>query len=187
MELAYTSKEQAFRDEVRGFIREHLPSDIRDKVLNHKHLGREDYLRWHRKLHERGWIAPNWPVEHGGPGWSPVERQIFADEMAEAGAPPTSGFSITMCGPVLIRFANERQKSYFLPRMLSGEHLWCQGYSEPGSGSDLASLRTRAVREGDHYIINGQKTWTTAAQFADWIFVLARTDPAAKKKQEGIS
>ena len=186
MELAYTSKEQAFREEVRAFLGEHLAADIRDKVLHSRHLGKEDYLRWHRKLHERGWVAPNWPKEHGGTGWSPVERQIFADETAEAGAPPVSGFSITMCGPVLIRFGNERQKSHFLPRMLSGEHLWCQGYSEPGSGSDLASLRTRAVREGDHYVINGQKTWTTAAQWADWIFVLVRTDLAAKK-QEGIS
>jgi len=187
MELAFTSKEQAFRDEVRGFIRERLPNDLRDKVLTSKHLGRDDYLLWHRRLFERGWIAPNWPTEFGGPGWSPVERQIFADEAAEAGAPPVLSFGITMCGPVIMRFGNERQKSYFLPRILSGEHLWCQGFSEPGSGSDLASLRTRAVKEGDHYIVNGQKIWTTAAHFADWIFLLVRTDPAAKKKQEGIS
>ena len=187
MELAFTSKEQAFREEVRGFIREHLPNDLRDKVLTGKHLGREDYLRWHRQLHERGWIAPNWPTEHGGPGWSPVERQIFADEMAEAGTPPVLSFGITMCGPVIMRFGNEQQKSYYLPRILSGEHLWCQGFSEPGSGSDLASLSTRAVREGDHYVVNGQKIWTTAAHIADWIFLLVRTDPTAKKKQEGIS
>jgi alkylation response protein AidB-like acyl-CoA dehydrogenase len=187
MELAFTSKEQAFREQVRGFIREYLPNDLRDKVLTGKHLGREDYLRWHRQLHERGWIAPNWPTEHGGPGWSPVERQIFADEMAEAGTPPVLSFGITMCGPVIMRFGNEQQKSYYLPRILSGEHLWCQGFSEPGSGSDLASLSTRAVREGDHYVVNGQKIWTTAAHIADWIFLLVRTDPTAKKKQEGIS
>ncbi|HUK07822.1 MAG TPA: acyl-CoA dehydrogenase family protein [Stellaceae bacterium] len=187
MELAFTGKEQAFRDQVRGFIRERLPNDLRDKVLTSKHLGRDDYLLWHRRLFERGWIAPNWPTEFGGPGWSPVERQIFADETAEAGAPPVLSFGITMCGPVIMRFGSERQKSYFLPRILSGEHLWCQGFSEPGSGSDLASLRTRAVKQGDHYIVNGQKIWTTAAHFADWIFLLVRTDPAAKKKQEGIS
>jgi alkylation response protein AidB-like acyl-CoA dehydrogenase len=186
MELAFTSKEQAFRNEVRSFIRERLPNDLRDKVITGKHLTRDDYLLWHRRLYERGWIAPNWPTEYGGPGWSPVERQIFADEVAEAGAPPVLAFGITMCGPVIMRFGNQRQKSYFLPRILSGEHLWCQGFSEPGSGSDLASLRTRAVREGDHYIVNGQKIWTTAAHFADWIFLLVRTDPAAKK-QEGIS
>jgi len=187
MELAYTDKEKAFRDEVRRFIREQLPSDLRDKVLTGKHLGKEDYLRWHRRLHERGWVAPNWPVEHGGPGWSPVERQIFADEMAEAGAPPVISFGPTMCGPVIMRFGSEWQKSFFLPRILSGEHIWCQGFSEPGSGSDLASLRTKAVRQGDHYVIEGQKTWTTAAHMADWIFVLVRTDPSARKQQEGIS
>jgi alkylation response protein AidB-like acyl-CoA dehydrogenase len=187
MELAFTSKEQAFRDEVRIFIQERLPNDLRDKVLTGKHLSRDDYLLWHQRLFERGWIAPNWPTESGGPGWSPVERQIFADEVAEAGAPPVLSFGITMCGPVIMRFGDERQKSYFLPRILSGEHLWCQGFSEPGSGSDLASLRTRAVREGNHYVVDGQKIWTTAAHFADWIFLLVRTDSAAKKKQEGIS
>jgi len=187
MELAFTQEEKAFREELRGFLRDHLPAELRDKVLNGKHLKKEDFLRWHRILHQRGWVAPHWPVEHGGTGWSPVQRHIFAEEIAEAGAPPVIAFGPTMCGPVIIRFGDERQKSYFLPRILSGEHFWCQGFSEPGAGSDLASLRTRAERDGDHYVINGQKTWTTAAQFADWIFVLARTDPTAKKKQEGIS
>lgn len=187
MELAYTSEEQAFREEVRGFIRENLPADVQDKVLNGKHLLREDMMRWHRILYKKGWVAPNWPVEHGGTGWTAVQRHIFDEEGAEAGAPPVIPFSITMCGPVVIRFGDDWQKSYFLPRMLSGEHVWCQGFSEPGSGSDLASLRTRAVREGDHYIVNGQKTWTTLAHIADWIFCLVRTDPAAKKQQEGIS
>jgi alkylation response protein AidB-like acyl-CoA dehydrogenase len=187
MELAYTPEENAFREEVRGFIRGNLPADIQDKVLNGKHMGREDYLRWHRALHERGWVAPNWPVEHGGTGWTPVERHIFEDEAAEAGAPPVIPFGVTMCGPVVIRFGSDWQKQYFLPRILSGEHVWCQGFSEPGSGSDLASLRTKAVRDGENYIVNGQKIWTTSAHIADWIFNLVRTDPTAKKQQEGIS
>ena len=187
MELAYTPQENAFREEVRGFIRANLPADIQDKVLNGKHMGREDFLRWHRALHKKGWVAPNWPVENGGTGWTPVQRHIFEDEAAEAGAPPVIPFGVTMCGPVVIRFGSDWQKQYFLPRILSAEHVWCQGFSEPGSGSDLASLRTKAVREGDDYIVNGQKIWTTSAHFADWIFNLVRTDPNAKKPQEGIS
>jgi alkylation response protein AidB-like acyl-CoA dehydrogenase len=186
MELAYTPEEQAFRAEVRRFVEENLPADIRRKVLEHKKMAREDFMRWHRILHERGWVAPHWPPEHGGTGWSVVERHIFEDELAEAGAPPLIPFGVTMVGPVIIEFGDERQKSFFLPRILSGEHVWCQGYSEPGAGSDLASLRTRAVRDGDHYVVDGQKIWTTSAHFADWIFCLVRTDPAAKK-QEGIS
>jgi len=186
MELAYTPEEQAFREEVRRFVSDNLPADIQDKVLNGKKMEREDFLRWHRALYKRGWVAPSWPVEQGGTGWTPVERHIFDDECAEAGAPPVIAFGVTMCGPVIIRFGDDRQKNFFLPRILSGEHVWCQGFSEPGSGSDLASLRTRAVRDGDHYVVNGQKIWTTSAHFADWIFNLVRTDPAAKK-QEGIS
>jgi alkylation response protein AidB-like acyl-CoA dehydrogenase len=186
MELAYTPEEQAFRAEVRRFVEENLPADIRRKVLEHKKMAREDFMRWHRILHERGWVAPHWPPEHGGTGWSVVERHIFEDELAEAGAPPLIPFGVTMVGPVIIQFGNEAQKSFFLPKILSGEHVWCQGFSEPGAGSDLASLRTRAVRDGDHYVVDGQKTWTTSAQFADWIFCLVRTDPKAKK-QEGIS
>jgi len=157
MELAYTPEENAFRETVRGFIRANLPADIQDKVLNGKQMGREDYLRWHRALHKQGWVAPNWPVEHGGTGWTPVERHIFEDEAAEAGAPPVIPFGVTMCGPVVIRFGSAWQKEFFLPRILSGEHVWCQGFSEPGSGSDLASLRTKAVREGDNYIVVGSK------------------------------
>ncbi len=187
MELAFTPEEQKFREEVRRFVRENLPKDVQDKVLNGKPMGREDFLRWHRLLHKRGWVAPNWPTEHGGTGWTPVQRHIFEDEIAEAGAPPVIPFGVTMCGPVIIRFGDDWQKQYFLPRILSGEHVWCQGFSEPGSGSDLASLRTRAVREGDHYVVNGQKIWTTSAHFADWIFMLVRTDPQARKQQEGIS
>jgi alkylation response protein AidB-like acyl-CoA dehydrogenase len=187
MELAFTPEEQAFRQTVRGFIQDHLPADIRDKVLNGKKMGREDFLRWHRLLYKQGWVAPNWPVEDGGTGWTAVQRHIFEDEIAEAGAPPVIPFGVTMCGPVIIRFGSDWQKQFFLPKILSGEHVWCQGFSEPGSGSDLASLRSKAVREGDHYIVNGQKIWTTSAHFADWIFNLVRTDPNAKKQQEGIS
>jgi alkylation response protein AidB-like acyl-CoA dehydrogenase len=186
MELAYTRQEQDFREKVRRFISETLPAEIKEKVLNGRQLRREELMRWHRLLHEKGWVAPAWPVEYGGTGWTPVERNIFDEETAEAGAPPVIPFSITMCGPVIIRFGNDWQKSFFLPRMLSGEHVWCQGFSEPGSGSDLASLRTRAVRQGDYYIVDGQKTWITLAHIADWIFCLVRTDPQAKK-QEGIS
>jgi alkylation response protein AidB-like acyl-CoA dehydrogenase len=187
MELAYTPEEQAFREEVRRFVQENLPPRTKDKVLNGKHLSRDDMLGWHRILHKKGWVAPAWPAEYGGTGWSPVQRHIFDEETAEAGAPPVIPFSITMCGPVVIRFGDDWQKSYFLPRMLSAEHVWCQGFSEPGAGSDLASLRTKAVREGDRYIVNGQKTWTTLAHMADWIFCLVRTDPNARKQQEGIS
>ncbi len=186
MELNYTPEEQAFRQEVRGFIRDNLPADIARKVLEHKHITKDDIMRWHKILYKKGWVAPHWPVEHGGTGWTVVQRHIFEDELAEAGAPPVIPFSITMCGPVVARFGNAAQKARFLPRMLSGEDVWCQGFSEPGSGSDLASLRTRAVRQGDHYIVDGQKTWTTFGHYADWIFCLVRTDPAAKK-QEGIS
>ena len=187
MELAFTPEEQKFREDVRSFIHQNLPKDIQDKMLNGKAMGREDFLRWHRILHKRGWVAPNWPTELGGTGWTPVQRHIFDDEIAEAGAPPVISFGVTMCGPVVIRFGDDWQKQYFLPRILSGEHVWCQGFSEPGSGSDLASLRTRAVREGDHYVVNGQKIWTTLAHIADWIFMLVRTDPGARKQQEGIS
>ncbi len=186
MELAYTPDEQAFRDDVRGFVRANLPADIQKKVLEGKHLDREDYIRWQALLNGRGWVAPNWPVEHGGTGWSAVQRHIFEDEMAEAGAPALIPFGITMCGPVIAHFGTAAQKAFYLPRILSGEHFWCQGFSEPGSGSDLASLRTKAVRQGDHYIVDGQKTWTTTAHWANWIFCLVRTDPTAKK-QEGIS
>ncbi|MFZ0210065.1 MAG: acyl-CoA dehydrogenase family protein, partial [Roseiarcus sp.] len=145
-----------------------------------------DMLRWHRILHKKGWVAPAWPVEYGGTSWSPVQRHIFDEETAEAGAPPIIPFSITMCGPVIIRFGDDWQKSYFLPRMLSAEHVWCQGFSEPGAGSDLASLRTKAEDRGDHFLVNGQKIWTSYADKADWIFCLVRTDPAAIK-QKGIS
>ena len=141
---------------------------------------------WQKLLHERGWIAPNWPIEYGGTGWSAIQRYIFDEECAAAGTPPLSPFGLMMVAPVIMKFRNDAQKSYYLPRILSSEDWWCQGYSEPNAGSDLASLQTRAVRDGDHYVVNGAKTWTTHAQYADLIFCLVRTDGSGKK-QEGIS
>jgi len=175
-----------FRDEVRAFIRAELPADIEDKVQRGIHLGKDDYIRWQRILQKKGWLAPNWPKEHGGTGWSPMQRYIFDDEIGKAGAPRVIPFGLVMVAPVIMKFGTPEQKREHLPKILGSDVWWCQGYSEPGAGSDLAGLKTRALREGDHYVVNGQKTWTTMAQYADWIFCLVRTDPAAKK-QEGIS
>jgi alkylation response protein AidB-like acyl-CoA dehydrogenase len=186
MNLTYDAQERAFRDDVRAFIAAHLPPHIRTKVQAGSSLERDDYARWHRILFERGWAAPNWPVQYGGTGWDAVRRHIFSEEIAFGWAPRMLPFGLSMVAPVLIHFGNDAQRSRFLPPILSGDEFWCQGYSEPGSGSDLASLSTKAERSGDTYIVNGTKTWITAAQWADWIFVLARTDPTAKK-QEGIS
>ncbi len=186
MDLNYTPEEQAFRDEVRAFVRSRLPHDISRKVLEHKRLNREDFVRWQKILHEQGWMAPNWPVEYGGAGWSAVQQHIFDEECAEAGAPRVLPFGVNMVGPVIIAFGSAWQKQHYLPRILSSEDWWCQGYSEPGAGSDLASLKTRAERQGDRYVVNGQKTWTTLAQHADMIFCLVRT-ASTGKKQEGIS
>ncbi|HEY3636985.1 MAG TPA: acyl-CoA dehydrogenase family protein [Rhizomicrobium sp.] len=186
MDLAFSPEDQAFRAEVRSFVAEHLPARVRDHVARGLTLTKDDYLAWHRELYARGWIAPGWPKELGGTGWSLTQRYIFNDECARADAPPLLPFGLAMVGPVIYTFGNAAQKTKFLPRILSGEDWWCQGYSEPGAGSDLASLRTRAVRDGDHYIVSGQKTWTTLAQYADWIFCLVRTD-AHVKPQEGIS
>jgi alkylation response protein AidB-like acyl-CoA dehydrogenase len=186
MELSFSAQERRFRAEVRAFIDGQLPPEIANKVLEGKHLGREDYLRWHRILHQRGWSAPNWPTEFGGPGWNAAEQHLFEEECADAGAPILMPFGIRMVAPVIMAFGNDAQKRRFLPCILSGEDWWCQGYSEPGSGSDLASLRMSAVRQGDHYVVNGQKTWTTLAQHADWIFCLVRTAPE-RRAQQGIS
>jgi alkylation response protein AidB-like acyl-CoA dehydrogenase len=186
MDLAFSAQERAFRDEVREFIATHLPDDIRRKVQAGDHLVKDDYARWHRILHERGWVAAGWPVEFGGTDWTPVQRHIFYEEFAYGWAPRLLPFGLNMVAPVIIEFGNDAQRARYLPKIHSGEEFWCQGYSEPGAGSDLASLATRAERKGDSYLVNGTKTWITAAQWADWIFVLARTDPAAKK-QEGIS
>ncbi|WP_288950632.1 acyl-CoA dehydrogenase family protein [uncultured Paracoccus sp.] len=186
MDLEFTGQERAFREEVRSFLQTELPRDISEKVAAGKELGREDILRWQAILHAKGWVAATWPKEYGGPGWSAVERHIFSEECALHSAPRLPAFGLNMLGPVLIRFGNEQQKRDILPRILDGSDWWCQGYSEPGAGSDLASLRTRAVRDGDHYVINGQKTWTTLGQYANRIFCLVRTSTEGKP-QEGIS
>ncbi|MBL7249358.1 acyl-CoA dehydrogenase family protein [Alloalcanivorax sp. C16-2] len=186
MDINYTPEERAFRDEVRTFLNDKLPADISRKVKEHKRLGKEDTVRWQKILNEQGWLALHWPKEHGGTGWSPIQKHIFEEECAEAGAPTVLPFGVNMVAPVIIKFGTQEQKDYYLPRILRSDDWWCQGYSEPGAGSDLAGLKTRAVREGDHYIVNGQKTWTTLGQHANMIFCLVRTDPDAKK-QEGIS
>lgn len=186
MDLNYSAEEQAFRDEVRAFVEANLPKDLQHKVLNHKRLAKEDYVRWHKIVARQGWVGTGWPVEYGGTGWTPVQRHIWEEECARAGTPPIPPFGVSMVAPVIMAFGNEAQKRHYLPRILHCDDWWCQGYSEPGSGSDLASLKTRAERQGDDYIVNGQKTWTTLAQHADMIFCLVRTDPAARK-QEGIS
>ena len=187
MDLNYSPEETAFREEARLWLRENLPSDLREKVLAYAPLSKEDLLRWHAILAKKGWIAPAWPREWGGTGWSPVQRYLFEEECGYAGTPPLVPFGLAMCAPVLLRFGTEAQRRRFLPRIFSGEDFWCQGYSEPGSGSDLASLRTTATREGDHYVVEGQKTWTTAAHYADWIFCLVRTESVPGRRQEGIS
>ncbi|HEX9647270.1 MAG TPA: acyl-CoA dehydrogenase family protein [Alphaproteobacteria bacterium] len=171
---------------MRGFIAASLPGDVKAKVEGMLELGRDDYDRWHKILNAKGWVAPHWPVEHGGTGWSPVRRYIFDEECALAGAPRVMPFGVNMVGPVIYTFGTEAQKAHYLPRILSNEDWWCQGYSEPGAGSDLAALRTRARRDGDHYLVSGQKTWTTTAHWANMIFCLVRTEATAKP-QEGIS
>ncbi len=186
MELRFTDAEVAFRAEVRAFLAAELPEATRQHLISGKSPTKEMVVEWQRKLNKKGWAAPEWPVEYGGPGWSPAQKYIFREELQMCPAPMPLGFNINMCGPVIIQFGTKEQKERFLPRMLNLDDWWCQGFSEPGAGSDLAGLKTRAVLEGDHWVINGQKTWTTLAQHANWIFVLARTDPNAKK-QEGIS
>ena len=187
MDLNYSAEELAFRDQVRGWLEANLPADLREKVAHYAHLSKDDLLRWHRILAKQGWVAPGWPKEWGGTGWNVVQRYIFEEELGYVGSPPLIPFGLTMCGPVLLRFGTEEQKKRFLPRIYNGDDFWCQGYSEPGSGSDLASLKTKAIREGDSYVVNGQKIWTTLGHYADWIFCLVRTDASAGKRQEGIS
>src|SRR6267142_6419919 len=187
MDLNYSQEESAFRDEVRGWIKQHLPQDLREKIANYDELGREDLLRWHKILAKKGWVAPAWPKEFGGTDWNVVQRYIFEEECGFAGTPPLIPFGLSMCGPVILRFGTPEQKKRFLPGIYNGDVFWCQGYSEPGSGSDLASLKTKAERQGDHYMVNGQKIWTTLGHIADWIFCLVRTDSSLSKRQEGIS
>ena len=186
MDLTFTEEEEAFRQEVRAWIPEAMPEDIREKARGAGGFTPEDSATWHRILHAKGWAAPHWPKEVGGTGWDAARRFIFNEEMELAGAPPLSVFGLSMVGPLIISFGTEAQKKRFLPQILSGEEFWCQGYSEPGSGSDLASLRTTAEDAGDHFIVNGQKTWTSYAQYADWVFCLVRTDQSVKK-QAGIT
>ena len=186
MDMTFSEKDNAFRQEVRDFLAEKLPSRLSSKVKLGKRLNKDDMIEWHAILNARGWLATNWPEEHGGPGWTAVQKHIFDEECWAAGAPRTVPFGLNMLAPVLMKFGSEEQKAHYLPRILDGTDWWCQGYSEPGAGSDLASLRTSAVREGEHYIVNGQKTWTTLGQFADWIFCLVRTSTEGKR-QEGIS
>ena len=187
MDLDYSPDELAFRDVVRTWLRANLPADLRDRVTRYRPLTRDDLVGWHRILAAQGWIAPAWPPEWGGTGWSIVQRYIFEEECGYSGAPPIVPFGVLMCGPVLLKFGTDAQKARFLPRIYDGDDFWCQGYSEPGSGSDLASLRTSAVRRGDRYVVNGQKTWTTLAHMADWIFCLVRTGADSDRRQEGIS
>jgi alkylation response protein AidB-like acyl-CoA dehydrogenase len=186
MDLNWSPEEQAFRDEVRAFLAENLPAQLAGRVRLGKRLGKRDHQEWQAILQARGWFASHWPVEWGGPGWNVMQRAIFDTEAALAYAPRLVPFGVNMLGPVLIKYGSEAQKARWLPRILDGSDWWCQGYSEPGAGSDLASLKCAAVRDGDHYVVNGQKTWTTLGQHANMIFCLVRTDPAAKQ-QQGIS
>lgn len=186
MNLDFSDDDLAFREEVRRFLAEDYPADIKEKQDRGISLEKEDIVRWQKLLNDKGWAAVNWPKEYGGTGWTPTQKHIFQEEMAEANAPGIIPFGFSMVGPVIYTFGNEEQKKEHLPKILNSDVWWCQGYSEPGAGSDLAGLSTKAVRDGDDYIVNGTKTWTTLAQYADWIFCLVRTDPDAKK-QEGIS
>ncbi|MBY4945605.1 acyl-CoA dehydrogenase family protein [Cupriavidus respiraculi] len=188
MDLNYSASDNAFREEVRSWLEANLPADIRDKILNHRRPNRDDLVRWHKILAAKGWSVPQWPVEFGGTGWNATQRHIWDEENARVGAPGVLPFGVAMVAPVIMKYGSEEQKRYYLPRILDCTDWWCQGYSEPGSGSDLASVKTRAelTADGKHYIVNGQKTWTTLGQHADMIFCLVRTDPQAKK-QEGIS
>lgn len=181
-----TPEISAFRTEVRHFVRTQLPEDLRATVRAGQQPTREQMQRWDALLARQGWLVPHWPVDAGGLGWDAARRLAFDEEMAIHHAPEMSSITFDMIGPVLIRFGTPAQKSAFLPVIAAGQQHWCQGYSEPNAGSDLASLKTRAVRSGDHYIVNGSKIWTSGAQYADWIFCLTRTDPEAKA-QEGIS
>ena len=186
MDLAFTPEEQKFREEIRGWVRENLPKEISDKVHNALRLTRDDMQRWARILGKKGWLGYGWPKQFGGPGWNAIQKHLFEEETALAGAPRIIPFGPVMVAPVIMAYGNPEQQGRFLPGIASGEVWWSQGYSEPGSGSDLASLKTRAERQGDKYIVNGQKTWTTLGQYGDWMFNLVRTSTEGKP-QTGIS
>lgn len=186
MDLNYTAADLAFRATVRTFLEQHLAPELRHKVKSHLRLSKDDIAGWHKIVARQGWGAPGWPVEYGGAGWSAVQRHIWEEECGLAGTPPVLPFGVAMVAPVLMAFGSEAQKARYLPRILNFDDWWCQGYSEPGAGSDLAALGMRAERRDGHYLVNGQKTWTTLAQHADMIFCLVRTDTGVRK-QEGIS
>ena len=188
MQLEFTAGERAFAEEVEAFFEANMEPRISEQVRrNPSYVSKEDMRSWQKALYEQGWIAPNWPEEHGGTGWTPTQKFIFEEAYQRHYAPRLSPFGLMMVGPVIYTFGSEAQKAEHLPAILKSDAFWCQGYSEPGSGSDLASLRTRAVRDGDEYVVNGSKIWTSSAHHADWIFALVRTDPEAAKQQQGIS
>mgnify|MGYP006056436679 FL=1 len=186
MNLSFSEEDLSFQNEVRSFIADNYPADIKNKMDNGIPLSKEDILTWQRILSKKGWFAVNWPEEYGGTGWTVTQKHIFQNELASANTPTLVPFGVSMCGPVIYSFGTQEQKDKFLPGIINNDVWWCQGYSEPGSGSDLASLKTKAVKDGDHYIVNGTKTWTTLAQHADWIFCLVRTE-TTDIKQQGIS
>ena len=187
MHVSFTNEENDFQKEVNSFFNEKYPADIKEKQNKSVPLEKDDFIRWQKTLYEQGWAAPNWPIEYGGTGWTPVQKYIFANENAKANAPAIVPFGLGMVGPVIYTYGNEAQKKKFLPGILSSDVWWCQGYSEPGSGSDLASLKMKAERVGNEYILNGTKTWTTLGHMADWIFCLVRTSSDVARRQEGIS
>ena len=186
MDVTFTAEHEAFREEVRRWVATAMPASMRAKAEVDAHFDHDEIMEWHRILYRKGWVAPAWPTEHGGPGFDATRRFILTEELELMGAPGLSPFGLAMVGPLLMQFGSAAQKERYLPKILSGEEVWCQGYSEPAAGSDLASLQTRAEDRGDHFLVNGQKTWTTYAQYADWIFCLVRTNPDVKK-QAGIS
>lgn len=187
MNVSFSEAELEFRDQVRAFLSQEFPTEFRKKVDSGIMLDRDETIRWQKILYRKGWAAVNWPVEYGGTGWTTAQKYIFANEMAMTNAPDIIPFGMKMVGPVIYTYGNDEQKRRFLPDILESNVWWCQGYSEPGSGSDLASLTTRADREGDHYVVNGTKTWTTLGHMADWIFCLVRTSSDVARRQEGIS
>lgn len=186
--MQLSPEDEAFRDEVRAFFTAELTPELRraGRLMTSVYADHASQMIWQAKLHAKGWAAPAWPVEHGGCGWSVVQHHIFASERVRAGAPPVSPMGIKMCGPAIIGFGTDEQKAHFLPRMLNGEHFWCQGYSEPGAGSDLAALQMKAVRDGEDFVCTGTKIWTTHAHVANWIFCLVRTTKT-ERKQQGIT
>ncbi len=186
MHTYFSREDLAFKAEVSDFLREKFEPGLADRIGNSATY-REGMIEWQKILFEKGWIAPGWPAEYGGTGWSDTQKFIFDNERASLGIPGSNPFGLKMVGPVIYTFGSQDQKEFFLPRILSSEHWWCQGYSEPGAGSDLAALKTRAVRDGDEYVVNGAKIWTTNAQLADWIFCLVRTNKDTAKQQQGIT